>query len=109
MREGPGAKSWRGEGAGRESLASYQVFIHKQAEKELKRLPRHVVERFAMVFEMLEENPHRPRPGCDIRLVKGHPRLHAVRVGQYRGLYEVVESEKAVWFTKFGHRRSVYG
>ncbi len=90
-------------------LAPYQVFIHKRAEKELDDLPGHVVKRFEIVFEMFEEDPYHPRPGCDIRLVKGHPRLRAVRVGHYRGVYEVIEVEKAVWFTKFGHRRSVYG
>ena len=90
-------------------LPPYQVFIHKRAEKELDDLPGHVVKRFATVFEMLEQDPYRPRPGCDIRLVKGHPRLRAVRVGDYRGVYEIVEAERAVWFTKFGHRRSVYG
>ncbi len=57
---------------------------------------------------MLEEDPYRPRPGCDIRLIKGHPRVRAVRVGEYRGLYEVVEEDRIVWFTKFGHRRSFY-
>ena len=89
-------------------MAVFQVFIHKKAEKELDDLPEHVVKRFAAVFEMLEEDPYRPRPGCDIRLVRGHPRLRAIRVGHYRGLYEVLEKEKAVWFTKFAHRRSVY-
>ena len=90
-------------------MAGYRVFIHERAESELDDLPEYVVRRFASVLEMLEEDPYRPRPGCDIRLVRGHPRLRAVRAGQYRGLYEVVEEEKAVWFTKFGHRRSVYG
>ena len=90
-------------------MPTYRVLIHKRAEKDLSRLPRHVVERFAAVFEMLEEDPYRPRPGCDIRFLKGHPRIRAVRMGEYRGIYEVVEGEKAVKFTKFGHRRWVYG
>ena len=78
-------------------------------EKDLRALPRHVVERFREVFELLEEDPYRPRPGCDIRLVKGHPHVKAVRVGGYRGLYQVLEDRGEVWFTKFGHRRSIYG
>gem|GEM_PF-3257934 len=90
-------------------MLSNTVFIHRRAEKELLSLPRHVIERFRKVFEMLEDNPYRPRPGCDIRLVKGHPHLRAVRVGDDRGIYEVVVGEKAVWFTKFGPRRFVYG
>ena len=85
------------------------VFIHRQAEKELLSLPKQFIERFRKTFEMLEEDPYRPRPGCDLRLLKGHPHVRAIRVGDYRGIYEVVEDEKAVWFTKFGHRRSVYG
>jgi mRNA-degrading endonuclease RelE of RelBE toxin-antitoxin system len=83
--------------------------IHKRAEKELGNLPADVIDRFAHVFAQLEEDPYRPRPGCDIRLLRGHPRVRAVRVGNYRGIYEVLEEEKEVWFTKFGHRGSVYG
>ncbi|HTD81437.1 MAG TPA: type II toxin-antitoxin system RelE/ParE family toxin [Thermoplasmata archaeon] len=90
-------------------MRHYAVFIHRRAERELLNLPKHVVERFRQVFEMIEDDPYRPRPGCDIRLVRGHPHVRAVRVGDCRGIYEVVEEEKAVWFTKFGPRRSVYG
>lgn len=88
---------------------AYGVFIHRRAEQELKGLPSHVIARFATVFEMIEQDPYRPRAGCDIRLLRGHPGVRAVRVGEYRGIYEVVEEDNAVWFTKFGHRRSVYG
>ena len=90
-------------------MPHYAVFIHRRAEKELLGLPTHVIERFRSVFEMLEDDPYRPRPGCDIRLVKGHPHVRAIRVRDYRGIYEVVEGQKAVWFTKFGPRRSAYG
>lgn len=74
-------------------MAAYRVFIHKRAEKELDDLPGHAVRRFAAVFQMLEEDPYRPLPGCDIRLVRGHPRMRAVRVGHFRGVYEVVEAD----------------
>ncbi len=89
-------------------MPRYTVLIHRRAEKELLSLPKNVIGRFRKTFELLEEDPYRPRPGCDIRLVKGHPHVRAIRVGEYRGIYEVVEGEKEVWFTKFGHRRSVY-
>lgn len=90
-------------------MPRYRVIIHKHAEKDLKDLPGNVLDRFEAVFEMLEEDPYRPRPGCDIRILKGHPRIRAVRVGEYRGIYEVVEAERTVWFTRFGHRRNIYG
>ena len=90
-------------------MAAYVVYLDKRAEQELRSLPSHVVVRFRHVFELLEEDPYRPRPGCDIRVVRGYPRLKAVRVGAYRGLYEVLEDSREVWFTKFGHRGTVYG
>jgi len=90
-------------------VPAYHVLIEKRAERELRRLPDHIVRRFRGVFERLEEDPYRPRPGCDIRVVQGRPRVKAVRVGEYRGLYEIIEEDKSVWFTKFEHRRSVYG
>ena len=89
-------------------MPPYTVYLENRAERDLARLPESVVRRFRDAFAMLEEDPYRPRPGCDIRVVKGHPRIKAVRVGEYRGLYEVVEQEKIVWFTKFGHRHSIY-
>jgi len=89
-------------------MPPYGVLIDRRAERELLALPRHVVERFAKVFQLLEEDPYRPRPGCDIRVVKGHSGVKAIRVGAYRGIYEVRDEEQEVRFTKFGHRGSVY-
>jgi mRNA-degrading endonuclease RelE of RelBE toxin-antitoxin system len=89
-------------------MRPYRVLIDKRAESDLLALPKQVVERFAEVFLSLEEDPYRPQPGCDIRIVKGHPCVKAIRVGRYRGIYEVRDTELEVRFTKFGHRDSVY-
>ena len=89
-------------------MPPYVVLLEGRAEGELRRLPAHVIERFRRVFAMLEEDPYRPRPGCDIRVVKGHPRVKALRVGVYRGLFEVLEERSEVWFTKFEHRKTAY-
>ncbi len=82
--------------------------MEKRAERELIALPSNVIDRFRKVFELLEEDPYRSRPGCDIRVVKGHPRAKAVRVGAYRGMYEVIEDRREVWFTRFGRRSTFY-
>jgi len=89
-------------------MPPFRVLIDKRAERELLAIPPHVIARFRAVFEKLELDPYLPRPQCDIRVVKGHPRMKAVRVGAYRGLFEVLETEWEVRFMKFGHRRSVY-
>lgn len=47
------------------------MYIHRRAEKELDDLPEHVVRRFATVFEMLEEDPYRPRPDRDPTAISG--------------------------------------
>lgn len=85
----------------------FSVQLERRAEREFADLPANVRARFYAVFEALEEDPYRPRPGCDIRMLQGHPGVRAVRVAHYRGIYEVVGSK--VRFTRFGHRRSVYG
>ena len=89
-------------------MPPFRVLIDKRAERELLALPPHVIDRFRTVFAQLEIDPYLPRPLCDIRIVKGHPRVKAVRVGAYRGLLEIIEPNAEVRFTKFGHRRSVY-
>ena len=87
-------------------MAPFKVKLERRAEKDFAKLHADVRKRFYTVFEALEADPYRPRPGCDIRVLKGHPNIRAVRVGEYRTIYEVVGTE--VWFTKFGHRSTVY-
>lgn len=87
-------------------MAPFRVLLDHRAEREFQDLPADVRQRFYAVFEELEEDPYRPRPGCDIRMVKGHGRVRAVRVGSYRGFYEVVENE--VRMTTFRHRKKAY-
>ena len=85
----------------------FTVQLERRAEKEFAGLPPPVRARFYLVFEALEEDPYRPRPGCDIRMLQGHPGVRAVRVGHHRCIYEVAGFR--VRFTKFAHRRAVYG
>jgi len=61
-------------------LARYEVLLEKRAEKELKALPPDVVQRFRRVFEMLEENPYRPKPGWDIRVMAASIEGNGIRV-----------------------------
>jgi len=63
-------------------------------------------ERLYLAFQKLEENPFRPRSGCDIRLLEGEPSIRALRVGAYRAIYEIVGDE--VQITKIAHRKNVY-
>ena len=84
------------------------VKMDHRAEKEFKSLPKKIRKRFYRAFELLELNPYKSRPECDIRVIKGGGGARAIRVGQYRGIYQILLGEKEVRFTTFAHRKSVY-
>ncbi len=82
-----------------------RILIGRSAERELARLPREVQRRFAEAFEQLETDP-RPRPGLDIKPLRGMKGAWRLRVGSYRGIFEMAGDE--LRFTRFGHRKDVY-
>jgi mRNA-degrading endonuclease RelE of RelBE toxin-antitoxin system len=69
-------------------------------------LNRAVQERFAIALEELRKDPRRPRPGVDIRPLKGLKGMWRLRVGDYRGIYQL--EHDSVTFTRFAHRSKVY-
>jgi len=83
-----------------------EIFFKASAEREFRRLPREIHRRFAKAFETLAEEPTRARPGLGIKPLRGVRAAWRLRVGDYRGIYEV-EADK-VRFTRFGHRSNVY-
>lgn len=83
-----------------------EIFFKPSAEREFRHLPRDVQRRFAQAFELLAEEPTRPRPGLDVRPLRGVKGAWRLRVGDYRGIYEVAPGK--VTFTRFGHRSNIY-
>ncbi|HLB68384.1 MAG TPA: type II toxin-antitoxin system RelE/ParE family toxin [Thermoplasmata archaeon] len=57
-------------------------------------------------FEALAEEPSRAGPGLDVKPLRGVKATWRLRVGDYRGIYEVEPGK--VRFTRFGHRSNVY-
>ncbi|MHB8606088.1 MAG: type II toxin-antitoxin system RelE family toxin [Thermoplasmatota archaeon] len=84
----------------------FRVLLEPAVERELRHLVPEIRARFYRAFEMLERDPFRSRPLCDIRSVKGQPGWRALRVGKFRAIY-VVEGE-LVRVTRVAHRKSVY-
>ncbi|HEX9709446.1 MAG TPA: hypothetical protein VGB42_05710 [Candidatus Thermoplasmatota archaeon] len=80
--------------------------MDRRAEREFSRLPSGVRARFFEVFDRLAEDPFRPRPGCDIRTLRGTKGARAVRVGPWRGVYVVIDG--AILFTLFDLRKRAY-
>jgi mRNA-degrading endonuclease RelE of RelBE toxin-antitoxin system len=84
----------------------FRVVLDRRAQRELERLPRHVRAAFLEAFPKMEVDPLTPRSGLDVRPLAGLPGVRRLRIGRFRGLYEVQGTE--VWFTRFGPRGSVY-
>ena len=64
-----------------------EILFKSSAEREFRRLPRGVQRRFMRAFESLAEEPTRPRPGLDIRRLRGMRDAWRLLAGDYRGIY----------------------
>ncbi len=81
----------------------YTVVLKRSAERELDALPEATRQRVASRLLALEHEP-RPRGSRQLR----GPAGRRLRVGDYRILYEVDDSQKRVVVFAIGHRRDVY-
>ncbi len=82
---------------------TYTVRIKRSAEKELDALGSKLRDRIIRRLLSLEENP-RPRGTKKLTTDKSY----RLRVGDYRVLYVVNDSEHVVRIMAVGHRREVY-
>jgi mRNA interferase RelE/StbE len=82
----------------------YRVEVKEHAVKELAKLQPDIGRKILDSIESLASNP-RPRPSIKLRESASSYRL---RVGDYRVLYQVDDSDKIVMIFKVGHRREVY-
>lgn len=84
--------------------SSYTLALTESAAKELSRLTGPVVTRIAGRIERLADNP-RPS-GC--KKLKGGVNEWRIRIGDYRVVYTIEDTAKAVDVTRIAHRKEVY-
>lgn len=82
---------------------SYSLRIKRSAEKELRAVPKKDLPRIIGRIKSFAVNPRPP----------GHQKLsgydqYRVRQGDYRILYTIDDTGRAVEIIKIGHRREVY-
>ncbi len=82
---------------------SYQVILHRTAEKELDRLPSKVHRRITTKLLSLENEP---RP-FGVQKLHGHDG-YRIRVGDFRILYLINDQKQIVEVIAIGDRRDVY-
>jgi mRNA interferase RelE/StbE len=82
---------------------SYLVTLKRSAEKELSRLPGEIHDRVIERLIILQDNP-RPAGARKLRGREGY----RIRIGDYRVLYVIHDSEQQVEVYSVAHRREVY-
>jgi mRNA interferase RelE/StbE len=84
----------------------YAVRIVATARRELLGLPDRARQRVRIAIRNLATNP-RPT-GAKLLAGRGADRFWRIRVGEYRVLYEIRDTELIVLVIRIGHRREVY-
>ncbi|MEP6843548.1 MAG: type II toxin-antitoxin system RelE/ParE family toxin [Pseudolysinimonas sp.] len=84
--------------------ASYSVLYDPKALKELSKLDKPTARRIVSAIERLGGEPH----PAGVRALVGFPGLFRTRVGDYRIVYTVKDSELIVLVLRVAHRSVVY-
>ena len=85
-------------------MPDYSISFARSARKDLEKLPRRVAVRALDAIEALSAQP-RPE-GC--RKIQGAVNLWRLRVGDYRVVYEVLDSARSIDVVAVRHRRDAY-
>lgn len=83
---------------------SYEITYARSALKALRKLDGENARRILHAIDALADDP-RP-PGC-LQLSGGDGELR-IRVGDYRIVYDVVDSELVILVLRLGHRQEFY-
>jgi mRNA interferase RelE/StbE len=82
----------------------YKILIEKRAEKDLRALGQSDYSRILERLLMLRENPRLN----DVKKLIGSRNSWRLRVGDYRILYDIVDSKKEIKVYRIKHRREAY-
>jgi mRNA interferase RelE/StbE len=85
-------------------IRPFVLFVERAAEKELNRLPENI---FRRIVAHIKELAHNPRPAGS-RKIMGSANDWRIRIGDYRVIYEIDETERALRIMKVRHRREAY-
>lgn len=83
----------------------YEIVFDKEANKALKKLPKHEQVRIIEKIVALGENP---RPNGIVALQGNWAGYYRFRAGNYRVIYEVFDEKLIILIIKVAHRGHVY-
>jgi len=82
----------------------YEILLERNAERDLKKLPKDMFDRVLLGIKSLAQNPKPHR----VRKIVGSKNGWRIRIGDYRVIYEVDEEGRAVKIMRIRHRREAY-
>ena len=83
---------------------SYSIELRPAALRDLKRLPKEVLDRVSRKINSLADNPRPP----GVEKLSGSEDSYRVRVGDYRILYGIRDAVLLVIIVRVRHRREAY-
>jgi len=83
---------------------SYQIRYLRGVERDLSRLPKHILSRIDAAILSLA---NQPRPQGVIKLA-GAKNLYRIRVSDWRIVYEIRDASQIIEIQIVAHRREVY-
>lgn len=84
-------------------MSRYSIKTTRKFTQQLKKLDPPIRERILDAIEQITETPY-----TGSSLIYSERRLYKYRVGDYRIIYEIEETEKMVLFLLVDHRSRVY-
>lgn len=85
-------------------MSKYHLVVSPTAKKELKRLPKRIMERIVEAIDNLAENP---RPHGSLKL-EGSQNQYRIHVGDYRVIYAIEDNVLTVLIIRVRHRKDAY-
>ncbi len=85
-------------------MASYNISWKKSTKRDLKKIPKNEVVKIINAVMALSDNP---KPPGSTKLT-GSSLTYRIRVGNYRVIYDVHDSEIRIEVVKVGPRGNVY-
>lgn len=83
---------------------AYSVSLAPAAVRQFRKLPILIQQRLKPHIDSLATVPRPPRA----KKMEGEAHLYRVKVGDYRIVYYIWDSEREILVAKIGHRREVY-
>lgn len=81
----------------------YKIVLTATASKQIKRLP---VQFFRVIGQHIDQLADNPRPVGSIKLANDIG--YRIRIGIYRVLYDIDDTNQTVIVYRVGHRRDIY-